>query len=214
MSKFTFYTNPQSRGAVVSWMLAECGLVEGQDFDKVIIEYGSNKNPNGIKSPDYLAINPMGKLPTLVVHDDGNQNADIVITEGSAICTYLADAYPEKKLAPNVNSPLRGTYYRWLFYTHAVLEAAVMDKVLGFNIPKEQMSTVGYGNFELVINTLKDVLKDTIYLCGEQFTTADLYLCNALNFYMHFGLVEKLPEFEAYVSKHTTREAFLQSQNH
>lgn len=209
MSKMTFYTNPQSRGAVVSWMLAECGLVEGIDYTKTVIEYGSDTNPNGIKSPDYLAVNPMGKLPALVVHDE---SGDVVLTEGSAICTYLADAYPEKNLAPSVNSPLRGTYYRWLFYTHAVLEAAIMDKAMGVNIPADKTSTVGYGNFELVIKTLDDLLTDTTYLCGDQFTTADLYLSNALSFYMQFGLVDKLPSFEAYVGKHTARSAFKQAQ--
>lgn len=205
MSKMTFYTNPQSRGAVVSWMLAECGLVEGTDFDRVIMEYDSDASPNGVKSPGYLAINPMGKLPALVVHAP---EGDVVLTEGSAICTYLADAYPEKNLAPRVDSPLRGTYYRWLFYTHAVLESAVMDKAMGLSIPAEKTSTVGYGNFERVINTLENELTATRYLCGDQFTTADLYLSNALSFYMQFGLVEKSSVFETYVSQHTERDAF------
>lgn len=205
MSKMTFYTNPQSRGAVVSWILAECGLVEGTDFDKMIMEYDSDISPNGIKSPEYLAVNPMGKLPALVVH---HSDGDVVLTEGSAICTYLADAYPEKNLAPSTDSPLRGTYYRWLFYTHAVLEAAVMDKAMGFTVSDDKTSTVGYGKFDLVIKTLENELTDTTYLCGDEFTTADLYLSNALGFYMQFGLVDKLPAFEAYVAKHTSREAF------
>lgn len=211
MSNYTFYTNPQSRGAVVSWMLAECGLVEGHDFNKVIVEYDSNISPNGIKSSDYLSINPMGKLPTLVVHSG---DGDVVITEGSAICSYLADAHPEKQLAPSLDSPLRGSYYRWLFYTHAVLEAAVMDKALGFEIPTDKTATVGYGNFDLVITALKNTLKDTSYLCGEQFSAADLYLSNALSFYMQFGLVEKSPELMGFVDKHTSREAYKIANNH
>lgn len=209
MKNYTFYTNPQSRGAVISWMLAECDLVEGKDYETVIVQYESTESPNGIKSPEYLAVNPMGKVPALRVHDT---DGDVIITEGSAICAYLADAHPEKALAPPVNSPLRGSYYRWLFYTHAVLEAAVMDKALGLAVPENMTSTAGYGNFELVMDTLANTLADTTYLCGDQFTAADLYLSNALHFYMQFNLMPKRDAFEAYVNRHLDRAAYQQSQ--
>ena len=103
----TLYTHPMSRGRTARWMLEECGAT----YDTVVLDYGTS-----MKAPAYLAINPMGKVPALT-------HGDIVVTEQAAICAYLADLFPEKKLAPAVGSPQRGAYYRWLFFAAAPLEA-------------------------------------------------------------------------------------------
>lgn len=205
MSQLTFYTNPQSRGMVVRWMLAECGLVEGEGFTAIDMEMDSIENPNGIKSSDYLEINPMGKVPALV---DG----DVVVTETSAICAYLADKFPEKNLAPTISDASRGTYYRWLFYTHGVLEPAAGAKYMDLLVPEDKSSMSGYGTFDDVITTLKTALSDTIYLCGDHFTAADLFLAANLGWFMQWDMVPKHPEFEAYVARHCSREAYLQTQ--
>jgi glutathione S-transferase len=107
MSELTFYTNPMSRGRIVRWMLEEIG----QPYDTVLLDYGTT-----MKAPDYLAVNPMGKVPAL-------KHGDAVITEGGAICAYLADAFPQAALAPPHGSPLRGAYYRWLFYAAGPVKA-------------------------------------------------------------------------------------------
>ncbi len=201
MSKLTFYTNPMSRGGTVRWLLTELEA----DYDTVILEYNSDKNPNGIKSADYLAINPMGKVPAL--KDD-----DTVITEVPAICAYLTDKFSENKLAPALHSPLRGEYYRWLFFAHGVLEPVLMAKFMDLLAPVEQKTMIGYGTYEDVINTLQSKLAMGNYLCAESFSTADLYLASALNFYLQFKLIPELPEFVNYANFHTSRESFAKAQ--
>src|ERR1044072_7174138 len=108
MSELVFYTNPMSRGRIIRWLLEEVG----QPYRTELIDYGTTG-----KSPEYLAINPMGKVPTIV-------HGDTVITECGAICAYLADAFPEAGLAPQPGSKLRGPYYRWLFFGAGPIGAA------------------------------------------------------------------------------------------
>lgn len=207
MSQLTFYTNPQSRGVVVRWMLTELGLVDGQDYQTVILQYNSAEPATGMKSPDYLAINPMGKVPAI-------KDGDTVITETSAICLYLADKYSYGKLAPVV-SEQRGTYYRWMAFAHAVLEPMVMAKAMDKLAPAEMASTAGYGTYDDVMNTLDQTLTvvnaGTGYLCGDAFTTADLYLANALSFYKQFNLIDSTPAMDEYINRHTARESFAQA---
>ncbi|MEJ0058187.1 MAG: glutathione S-transferase N-terminal domain-containing protein [Terricaulis sp.] len=98
-----FYTNPMSRGRITRWMLEEIGA----PYRTEVLDYGTT-----MKAPEYLAVNPMGKVPAIL-------HGDVIVTEGAAICAYLADAFPEAGLAPAVDDPLRGTYYRWLFFAAA-----------------------------------------------------------------------------------------------
>lgn len=200
MTQITFYTNPVSRGAVVRWLLTELEVT----YDTVILEYDSTESPHGIKSADYLAINPMGKVPAL-------KDGEIVITETAAICAYLTDKFADKQLAPALNSPLRGEYYRWLFFAHGVLEPAVLANSMNLIVPESQQSTAGYGTYDNVISTLRSKLATGHYVCGDSFTTADLYLANALSFYLQFKLIPELPEFTNYVAYHTTRESFTKA---
>ena len=99
-ASLTFYTHPMSRGRTARWMLEECGV----PYDTVLLEYGTT-----MKAPDYLAVNPMGKVPAL-------RHGQAVVTEVAAICAYLADLFPDKSLAPAVGTPARAAYYRWLFF--------------------------------------------------------------------------------------------------
>ncbi len=195
MSELTFYTNPMSRGRIVRWMLEETGA----PYETKFIEYGPE-----MKSPEYLAINPMGKVPVL-------KHGDTVITECAAICTYLADAFPEANLAPTPTSPLRGTYYRWLFYTAGPIEAAVNNKSMGLEIPEDKQATTGYGSFEIVMSTLKTALKDKQYLVGDNFTTADLYLGAHVGWGIQFDLMDKDQIFIDYVNRLQARPAYLKA---
>ncbi|MCA8933691.1 MAG: glutathione S-transferase, partial [Rhodospirillaceae bacterium] len=134
------YTNPRSRGRIVRWMLEEVGC----PYTVQVVGYGPP-----MKSPEYLAINPMGKVPALV---HGGQ----VITESGAICAYLADAFPEAGLAPPAGE--RGAYYRWLFFAAGCVEPALISKALGHVPPEDRQGMVGYGTYELTLNALEQAV--------------------------------------------------------
>ncbi|MGH8225245.1 MAG: glutathione S-transferase family protein [Gammaproteobacteria bacterium] len=193
--EIVFYTNPQSRGRIVRWVLEEVG----QPYRTEIIEY-----PTTMKGPEYLAINPMGKVPAL-------RHGDTVVTEGAAICAYLADAFPAANLAPPPASPLRGSYYRWLFFAAGPLEAAVSNKALGFEVPKEREPMIGYGTYARVMDVLETAVARDDFLVGNSFTAADVYLGSHLGFGIQFGTIEKRPAFEAYWKRLSERPAAVRA---
>jgi len=195
MTDLTFYTNPQSRGRIVRWMLEETGA----DYETVVLGYADS-----MKGPEYLAINPMGKVPAI-------KHGDTVVTEGAAICAYLADAFPDAGLAPPVGSKLRGTYYRWLFFAAGPVEAAVTNKALKVEPSEEQQRFVGYGCFETTIDNLENALKPGPYICGDQFTAADLYVGSQIGFGMMFGSIDKRPIFEDYFGRLQARPAAVRA---
>ncbi len=133
------------------------------------------------------------------------------MTEGAAICAYLADAFPDARLAPASGSPARGPYYRWLFFAAGPLEAASTNQALGVEVPLERRRMAGYGCMKDVLDTLETALADRDYLDGERFTAADLYLASGLQFGMMFGTVEKRPAFERYVGGLSARPAAVRA---
>ncbi len=190
-----FYTNPQSRSQIVRWMLEEVG----QPYRTEILEYGTT-----MKGPEYLAINPMGKVPAL-------RHGDTVVTEVAAICAYLADAFPEAGLAPPHGDRLRGPYYRWLFFAAGPLEAAISNRALGFTVPPERERMIGYGTYATVLDTLEGAVSQSDFLAGDHFTAADLYVCSHLGFGMQFDMIEKRPAFEAYWTRLSERPAAVRA---
>lgn len=193
--ELVLYTNPQSRGRVVRWMLEEVG----QPYRTEILDY-----PSSMKAPAYLAINPMGKVPAL-------RHGDAVVTETAAICVYLADAFPQARLAPPPGDRLRAPYYRWLFFTAGPVEAAVSNKALGFVVPPERERMMGYGNFSNVMNTLEAAISRSEYLVGDSFTAADLVVGSQLGFGMMFGTIDKRPAFERYWHRLSARPGFARA---
>jgi glutathione S-transferase len=189
--ELVLYTNPMSRGRIARWMLEEIG----QPYKTEVIDYAST-----MKAPAYLAINPMGKVPAL-------RHGDAVVTETAAICAYLADAFPQAKLAPPPGHRLRAPYYRWLFFSAGPAEAAISNKSLGFVVPPERERMIGYGNIAQVLNTLEAALSRSDYLAGEGFTAADLYVGAQLGFSMMFNTIEKRPVFERYWQRVSSRPA-------
>jgi glutathione S-transferase len=189
--ELVFYTHPQSRGRIVRWMLEEIG----RPYRTELLEYGTT-----MKAPAYLAINPMGKVPAIC-------HGDIVVTEAAAICAYLADAFPEARLAPPPGDRLRGPYYRWLFFGAGPIEAAWTNKAVGFVVPPERERMIGYGRFETVIDVLEQAVSRAEYVVGDSFTAADVYLGSALGFGMHFGMIEKRPAFKRYCQRLGARPA-------
>jgi glutathione S-transferase len=188
----TLYTNPRSRGRIARWMLEEVG----EPYEVEILDYGTT-----MKSAGYLALNPMGKVPALT-------HGDAVVTEGAAICAYLADAFPEAGLAPMRGDIARAAYYRWLMFVAGPMEAAITNKAMGFIVPPDRQGMVGYGSFEAVMDTLEAAVGDGSWLTGANFTAADLYVAAQLSFGLQFGSIDRRPAFEAYVGRATDRPAY------
>ena len=184
------YTNPRSRGRIVRWMLEEVGC----PYTVEIVGYGPP-----MKSPEYLAINPMGKVPALV---HGGQ----VITESGAICAYLADAFPEAGLAPPAGE--RGAYYRWLFFAAGCVEPALISKALGHVPPEDRQGMVGYGTYELTLNALEQAVSGRSFVAGDRFSAADVYVGAQIGWGMQFGTIEPNPAFEAYWAGLKARAAY------
>ena len=191
------YTNPMSRGRIGRWMLEEVG----QPYRMEILDYKTS-----LKAPEYLAINPMGKVPAI-------KHGETVVTECAAICAYLADAFPEAGLAPPPGDRRRGPYYRWLFFAAGPVEAAATNKALGVSISPERTRMAGYGSLEDVTETLDIALRGTPYLTGETFTAADLYLGAQIGWGMRFGTIEKRDSFERYWERISTRPAAIRARD-
>jgi glutathione S-transferase len=191
MADLTLYTNPMSRGRIARWMLEEVG----EPYETVLLDYGTT-----MKAPDFLAVNPMGKVPTI-------RHGDVVVTEAAAICAYLADAFPHRNLAPPVGDSRRAPYFRWMFFAAGPVESAVTGKALGLLAPKEKAAMAGYGTFEDVMNGLEIAVRDGPYICGNQFTAADVYVGSQIGWGLQFGTIEKRPAFEAYSARLRERGA-------
>lgn len=193
--KLTFYTNPQSRGRIITWMLEEVG----QPYETVVLGYGTS-----MKDADYLSINPMGKVPAI-------KHGDTVVTEAAAICAYLADAFPQANLAPPVSSKLRAPYYRWMFFAAGPLEASVSNKSMGWEAPAERERMFGYGNHQRVQDVLEHAVANGPYILGDQFSAADVYVGSHIGFGMNFGGIDKRPAFESYFQRISSRPASLRA---
>ena len=193
--ELVLYTHPMSRGRIARWMLEEVG----QPYRTVVLEYATT-----MKAPEYLAINPMGKVPAL-------RHGDTVVTECAAICAYLADAFPASGLAPATSSPDRADNYRWLFFAAGPLEAAVTNKAMGFAAPSERRGMLGYGSLETATDALAGWLSAHEYICGGRFTAGDVYVGSHIGWGMQFGTLEKRPAFESYFARLATRPAAVKA---
>src|ERR1700738_4412064 len=190
-----FYPHPMSRGRIVRWMLEEIG----QPYRTELLDFATT-----MKAPDYLAINPMGKVPAI-------RHGATVVTEAAAICAYLADAFPQAGLAPPQGHRLRGPYYRWLFFAAGPLEAAESNKAMGFAVPPGREGMIGYGRFADVMNALESALSQGGYVVGDSFTAADVYAGAQIGWGLQFGSIEKRPAFERYWQRLAARPAARRS---
>jgi glutathione S-transferase len=193
MTELTLYTNPMSRGQIARWMVHETGL----PHEAVVLDYGTT-----MKADDYLAINPMGKVPA-IVHEGQ------VVTECAAICAYLADVVPERDLAPPPAA--RGDYYRWLFFAAGPLEQAITIRSFGFEVPQKREMSAGFGNFEQTVAALESWLDGHDYVADGRFTAADVYVGSHVMWGMMFGTLPKLPAFEAYAARLADRPAYREA---
>lgn len=193
--ELVFYTHPMSRGRIARWMLEELG----QPYRTVLMEYGTT-----MKATDYLAINPMGKVPAI-------RHGDAVVTETAAICAYLADAFAQAGLAPAPSDRLRAPYYRWMFFAAGPLEAAVSNKMFGWTASDEQRGILSYGSFEQVMDTLEQAVSGREFIVGERFSAADVYVGSHIGWGLKFGSIDRRPAFEQYWERIHSRPAAVRA---
>lgn len=189
----SFYTNPFSRGRIAHWMLEEVGApyhVELLDFER-----------KEHKTPEYLVLNPMGKVPAIV-------HRGVAVTEAPAICAYLADAFPVAKLAPLPSEPARGTYFRWLFFAAGCIEPAATDKQSPRTVDVRP-SALGYGTYDDVMNAIEHAITPGPYVLGDRFSAVDVYLASQLGWGLMIKSIEPRPAFAEYVARLAKRPAYV-----
>ena len=191
MADLTLYHASPSRSSIVLWMLEELG----QPYDVKLIKLSEGDN----LKPDFLAVNPMGKVPAL-------DHKGTVITESAAICTYLADEFPQAKLNVPVGTPRRGLYLKWLFFGPGCFEPAVIDRAAP-RMEEARRGMLGYGTFETTMDTVAKAVAQGPWLMGDQFTAADVIIGANIRWGTIFKLVPERPEFSAYAARIAARPA-------
>ncbi|WP_174236721.1 glutathione S-transferase family protein [Dyella sp. S184] len=186
----TFFHAPNSRSGGTRALLEELGV----PFDLHVLSFKKGEQ----RQPEYLAINPMGKVPAI-------RHGNALITEQPAVFMYLADLYPEAKLAPPIGDPLRGPYLRWLVFYGSCFEPALIDRSMKRD--PAAPSTCPYGDFDTMLKTLTDQLEQGPYLLGDTFSAADVLWGTALNWTTMFKLVPELPVIRAYIDRVLARPA-------
>jgi glutathione S-transferase len=189
------YFNPMSRAVATDWMLKELDV----DHEQILVDIQAGDT----EKPEFRALNPMGKIPVLV--DD-----DVVVTETAAICAYLADKYIDRGLAPAPNSPERGKYYRYLFFSGTTLETAFAVHQLGLtDYPAQSM---GWGDMARCLNALGVLVPKEGWVLGSQFSAADVVFGGILDFAVQFGWLAPPSELVAeYVGRLRQRPAYRAS---
>jgi glutathione S-transferase len=188
--EIVFYHAPQSRSLIAHWMLEELG--QPYRFHLLNLKKGEHKKP------DYLAINPMGKVPAI-------RHGNTVVTEAAAICAYLADAFPDAGLAPRPGDQRRGPYFRWLFYGPSCLEPAIIDRMA--NRPAAPSGMLGYGDYDTVMDVVAKAVSSGSFLLGDQFTAADVVIGSGVRWGMAVKGLPQRPEFVAYSQRFDARPA-------
>ena len=189
--KVIFYTNPMSRGRIVQWLLDEIGA----PYETRILSFEKGEH----KTPAYLAINPMGKLPAIV-------HRGVVVTETAAICMYLADEFAAAGLAPKIGDPQRGTYLRWFLFGAGAFEPAIIDKMLARS-PVERKSAMGYGSYEDAVKTLETAVTPGPWILGERFSAVDVYVGSQVQFGFMTKSLEPTPVLQKYADRCSSRPA-------
>lgn len=183
------YHHPHTRAANVVWMLEEIG--EPYELKHVDLKSG------GHKAAELVKLNPMGKLPILV---DG----DAVVTESAAIGLYLADRYAPGRLAPALDDPRRGTYFRWSLFAPSVIEPGSLAKAAGWAYKEGQ---AGWGSHDAMLASMESALSKGDYLLGDMFSMADVIFGGTVRFMLTFKMLEARPAFTAYAERLGARPA-------
>jgi glutathione S-transferase len=194
LPRVTFFHSPQSRSGGALALLEEIGV----PYDLHVL----NSRKKEQRDPQYLAVNPMGKVPA-VLHEG------VLVTEQAAVYMYLAELYPQANLAPAIGDPLRGSYLRWMVFYGSCFEPAVVDRSQKY--PPAPPSTCPYGDFDTMLNTVNQQLERGPYILGEKFTAADVLWGMALKWTTGFKLVPETPQITAYIERVNSRPALVRA---
>jgi len=189
------YWSPRSRSFTALWLMEETG----KPYDRVLTDISTGAQ----KRPEYLAINPMGKVPAL-------KDGEAVLAEAAAICAYVAERCPETELAPRLGDPLRARYLYWLFFAPGCIEPAMVQIAT-----KIEMNPVaaGWGDAARVFDVLDAALAKGPWILGENFSAADVVIGSALNFSVRqFKMVPSRPSFDTYLARCVARPAFQRAE--
>jgi glutathione S-transferase len=195
MAAFTFFFHPMSRAQIARWALHEAKA----DYEPVLVDWTA-------KPPELLAANPMGKLPTIIHHHGGH---DHVVSEGAAVCHYLAATHPGAGLLPGEHE--LADYFRWLFFAAGPLEQAVTNRAYGWNPDEKQEMSVGFGSYERTIDALEQWFAGHHYVCGDRFTMADVYVGSAIDWGLLFKSIPDRPSFAAYAERFRDRDGYREA---
>lgn len=196
MPVLTLYHAVPSRSAIARWMLEEVG----EPYELKVLKWSAGDN----RKPEFLALNPMGKLPVLTY-------GDVVVSEAAAICAFLADEFPNAKLSIPIGDTRRGAYLKWMFFGAGPIEQAVTDRAF----PRKEApraAALGYGDFERVMDVTANAVAKSTYLMGEQFTAADVVVGSQLRFGMMFKMIPERKEFVEYAGRLNARPALVRAQ--
>ncbi len=186
----SLYYHPYSRASASVWALEEAGV----PYELQVIDIMKGEQ----KSPELMARNPMGKLPTLV---DG----EVVVSEAAAIALYLADRYAPGRLAPALDSGQRGSYLRWAFFAPSVIEPAVMARGSGWQVKE---GAAGWGSYASMIAAAQSAIEGKPFVLGDTFSMADVVFGGTLRFMLDFKQIDPNPVFQAYVERLNQRPAY------
>jgi glutathione S-transferase len=189
------YWAPRSRSFTALWLMEETG----QPYERVLTDITTGAQ----KAPEYLAINPMGKVPAL---GDG----DATLAEAAAICAYVAERYPEAKLAPPLGDVRRAKYLYWLFFSPGCIEPAIVQ--LATRIEMNPVAA-GWGEAQRVFDVLDEAVSQGPWILGDSFSAADIVIGSGLNFAVRmFKMVPSRPSFDAYLDRCAARPAFQRAE--
>ena len=193
MAEYTFFFNPMSRAQIARWALHEAGA----DYEPVFVAWDN-------KPAALLAANPLGKLPTIIHHHEGH---DHVVSEGAAVCHYLAEM-SARELLPGPHE--KADYFRWLFFASGPVEQAVTAKRFGFDTAgdRDKQITVGFGSYDHVVDALDGWFAGHDFVCGERFTMADVYVGSQVDWGQQFGTLPARDSLAAYAERVRAREAY------
>jgi glutathione S-transferase len=192
--RVTLFHAPNSRSTGALTLMEELDV----PYDLHVLDLKKNEQ----RAAQYLAINPMGKVPA-VLHNGA------LVTEQPAVYLYLADLYPDANLAPRIGEPLRGPYLRWMVFYGSSFEPALVDRAMKRDAAPP--STSPYGDFDTMLNTLVTQLSRGAYMLGDQFTAVDVLWGVALAWVTNFKLVPALPPIQAYIDRTNARPAFARA---